>query len=85
MLSYDLPPGLPRTTVAAVPCHVPRVVIRTPVELGLRGAGNVEVLSGGRAGDLVVQKGIYQLKQTGLGKSPQGGHFLADGTWHPKH
>ena len=61
------------------------VVIRTPVELGLRGAGKVEVLAGVLAGDLVVQKGVYQLKQTGLGKPPQGGHFHADGTWHPKH
>ncbi len=60
-------------------------VIRTPVELGLRGAGNVEVLSGVLAGDYVVQKGIYQLKQTGLGKAPQGGHFHADGTWHAEH
>ncbi len=60
-------------------------VIRTPVELGLRGAGNVEVLSGVLAGDFVVQKGIYQLKQTGLGKAPQGGHFHADGTWHAEH
>lgn len=60
-------------------------VIRTPVELGLRGAGNVEVLSGVLAGDFVVQKGIYQLKHTGLGKAPQGGHFHADGTWHAGH
>ncbi len=60
-------------------------VIRTPVELGLRGAGTVEVLSGVLAGDFVVQKGIYQLKQTGLGKAPQGGHFHADGTWHAEH
>ena len=60
-------------------------VIRTPVELGLRGAGNVEVLSGVLAGDLVVQDGIYQLKQTGMGKPPKGGHFHFDGTWHPKH
>ncbi len=63
----------------------PGFVIRTPVELGLRGAGNVEVLSGVLAGDFVVQKGIYQLKQTGLGKAPQGGHFHADGTWHSEH
>lgn len=63
----------------------PNVVIRTPVELGLRGAGKIEILSGVGEGDLVVQKGIYQLKQTGLGKPPKGGHFHPDGTWHPKH
>lgn len=63
----------------------PGYVIRTPVELGLRGAGIVEVLAGVLAGDFVARKGIYQLRQTGIGKSPRGGHFHADGIWHPKH
>jgi multidrug efflux pump subunit AcrA (membrane-fusion protein) len=63
----------------------PGFVIRTPVELGLRGAGNVEVLAGVLDGDFVVQKGIYQLKQAGLGRAAQGGHFHADGTWHAEH
>lgn len=63
----------------------PDSVIRTPVELGLRGAGSVEVLSGVLEGDSVVQAGIHQLKQTGLGKAAQGGHFHADGTWHSDH
>ena len=60
----------------------PEVVIRTPVELGLRGGGQVEIISGVLAGDSVVEKGIHQLKQSGLGKAPKGGHFHADGTWH---
>ena len=62
----------------------PEVVIRTPVELGLRGGGQVEIISGVLAGDSVVEKGIHQLKQSGLGKAPKGGHFHADGTWHLK-
>ena len=62
----------------------PNVVIRTPVELGLRGGGFVEVISGLLEGDTVVDKGKHQLKQTGKGKAPKGGHFHADGTWHLK-
>jgi len=60
------------------------VVIRTPVEIGLRGGGFVEVISGLLAGDTVVDQGNHQLKQTGKGKAPKGGHFHADGTWHLK-
>ena len=60
------------------------VVIRTPVEIGLSGGGFVEVISGLLAGDAVVEQGKHQLKQTGKGKAPKGGHFHADGTWHLK-
>lgn len=60
----------------------PNVVIRTPVELGERSGGRVEVLSGVLDGDEVVLHGVHQLKQTGQGKAPEGGHFHADGTWH---
>ncbi len=63
----------------------PGIVVRTPVELGLRGAGVVEVLAGVLDGDSVVQRGVHQLKQTGLGKPPLGGHFHADGSWHEAH
>ena len=59
-----------------------RSVVRTPVELGMRAAGKVEVLAGLLDGDSVVQKGIYQLKQTGLGRTQQAGHFHADGSFH---
>ena len=60
------------------------VVIRTPVELGLSGGGFVEVIAGLLANDTVVDQGKHQLKQTGKGKAPKGGHFHADGTWHLK-
>ena len=60
----------------------PQFVIRSPVELGLRGGGRVEVLAGLLEGDSVVEKGIYQLKQLGSGKAPQAGHFHADGSFH---
>lgn len=63
----------------------PNVVIRTPIELGARSAGRVEVLAGMLEGDQLVADGIHQLKQTGLGKAPEGGHFHADGTWHSDH
>jgi RND family efflux transporter MFP subunit len=63
----------------------PNVVIRTPVELGARAAGRVEVLAGVLDGDAIVADGVHQLKQTGLGKAPDGGHFHADGTWHGEH
>ncbi|MCK5943658.1 MAG: efflux RND transporter periplasmic adaptor subunit [Planctomycetes bacterium] len=61
------------------------VVVRTPVELGARAAGRIEVLAGVLDGDQVVDAGVRQLKQTGLGKAPEGGHFHADGTWHSDH
>lgn len=61
------------------------VVIRTPVELGARAGGHVEVFSGVLDGDVVVADGVHQLKQAGLGKAPEGGHFHADGTWHEDH
>ncbi len=63
----------------------PNVVIRTPVELGSRAAGQVEVFAGVLDGDAVVADGIHQLKRTGLGKPPLGVHVHADGTWHADH
>ena len=63
----------------------PSVVIRTPVELGSRAAGQVEVFAGVLDGDAVVADGIHQLKQTGLGKPPMDVHVHADGTWHADH
>ncbi|MEM7205632.1 MAG: efflux RND transporter periplasmic adaptor subunit [Planctomycetota bacterium] len=63
----------------------PNVVIRQPVEIGARAADRVEALAGVIEGDALVADGIYQLKQTGLGKAPEGGHFHADGTWHADH
>ncbi|WP_218673745.1 efflux RND transporter periplasmic adaptor subunit, partial [Candidatus Entotheonella palauensis] len=63
----------------------PDYVIRTTIGLGDRSRGYTEVLSGVLEGDRVVCDGIHQLKNTGLGKGPSGGHFHADGTWHKEH
>lgn len=63
----------------------PDSVVRTSVELGRRSGGMVEVLAGVLEGDEVVLDGAHQLKQTGLGKAPEGGHFHADGTYHEGH
>jgi membrane fusion protein (multidrug efflux system) len=59
----------------------PDTVIRTPVSLGRRSDGWVEVLDGVIEGDQLVREGIHQLKQTGIGKATSG-HFHADGSWH---
>ena len=60
----------------------PNTVVRTAVELGLRATDRVELLSGVLDGDEIVADGVHQLKRTGLGKPPTGGHFHADGSWH---
>jgi hypothetical protein len=31
-----------------------------------------------------VLEGVYELKLAGGGKAMGGGHFHADGTWHPE-
>lgn len=63
----------------------PDSVTRTPVELGNRSGGTYEILAGVLDGDEVVLHGAHQLKQTGMGKAPEGGHFHADGTYHEGH
>lgn len=63
----------------------PDYVIRTTIAIGNRSRGLTEVISGVLEGDSVVCHGIHQLKNTGLGKAPAGGHFHADGTWHKEH
>lgn len=60
----------------------PAQVVRTPVALGRRADGWVEVLSGVGEGDEVVRAGVHQLKLLGVGKGGMKGHFHADGTWH---
>lgn len=57
-------------------------VIRTIADLGVSDGRWVEVKSGVIAGDEVVLAGVYELKLTGSGKAPEGGHFHADGTFH---
>jgi RND family efflux transporter MFP subunit len=57
-------------------------VIRTPISIGRRADGWVEVLSEVGEGDEVVMAGVHQLRLTGIGKAPANGHFHSDGTWH---
>lgn len=60
----------------------PDQVIRTPISIGRRSEGWVEVFSEVGEGDEVVVAGVHQLRLTGIGKAPANGHFHADGTWH---
>jgi multidrug efflux pump subunit AcrA (membrane-fusion protein) len=60
----------------------PAQVVRTPVSVGRRSEGWVEILSEVGEGDEVVRDGVHQLRLTGIGKAPATGHFHADGTWH---
>ncbi|MBX7246641.1 MAG: efflux RND transporter periplasmic adaptor subunit [Candidatus Sumerlaeaceae bacterium] len=60
----------------------PDEVIRVEADLGIDDGRWVVVNSGVKEGDEVVTEGVYELKLTGSGKAPQGGHFHADGTFH---
>ena len=62
----------------------PDKVIRTEADLGVSDGKWVAVQSGVREGDEVVLEGVYELKLAGSGKAAGGGHFHADGTWHPE-
>jgi multidrug efflux pump subunit AcrA (membrane-fusion protein) len=57
-------------------------VIRTDADLGAEDGRWVVVQSGVKEGDEVVVDGVYELALEGGGRSPTGGHFHADGTWH---
>jgi multidrug efflux pump subunit AcrA (membrane-fusion protein) len=61
----------------------PDQVIRLEADLGANDGVWVQVLSGLKEQDEVVVDGIYQLKLSGAGKAQLGGHFHADGTFHP--
>lgn len=61
-------------------------VIRTPVTLGRRSGGRVEILSGLDAKATIVRDGARQLAETPRADgSSKGGHFHADGTFHEDH
>ncbi len=65
----------------------PDQVVRTEADLGPTDGEWVVINSGLGEGDELVLHGIYELKlassaQGGSG-APKGGHFHADGTWHP--
>ncbi|MEZ6197135.1 MAG: efflux RND transporter periplasmic adaptor subunit [Planctomycetota bacterium] len=57
-------------------------VIRTPVTMGRRSGDLVEIIAGVGEGDELVENGVNQLRDTGLGKASVAGHFHADGTFH---
>src|SRR5688500_1197854 len=62
----------------------PDKVIRMEADLGVNDGKWVAVQSGVKAGDEVVLEGVYELKLAGGGRGAGGGgHFHADGTWHP--
>ncbi len=61
----------------------PDKAIRMEADLGVDDGKWVVVKSGVMEGDEVVLHGVYELKLTGSGKATEGGHFHADGTFHP--
>jgi multidrug efflux pump subunit AcrA (membrane-fusion protein) len=61
----------------------PAKAIRMEADLGIDDGRWVVVKSGVMEGDEVVLHGVYELKLTGSGKATEGGHFHADGTFHP--
>lgn len=58
-----------------------KVVRATPI-LGETDGHWIHVRSAVMAGHEVVLDGVYELKLTGSGKPPEGGHHHADGTFH---
>lgn len=60
----------------------PDAVERVVLDLGVSDGRWVEVLSGFREGDQLVQGGIYPLKLSQQQGGAQAGHFEADGTFH---
>lgn len=61
----------------------PDKAIRIEADLGVNDGKWVVLKSGVMKGDEVVLHGVYELKLTGSGKATEGGHFHADGTFHP--
>ena len=63
----------------------PDKVIRMEADLGISDGKWVVIKSGVKEGDEVVLDGVYELKLAGGGQGADGGgHFHADGTWHPE-
>jgi len=58
-------------------------VIRIAGEFGISDGRWIHVKAGVIEGDEIVLGGVYELKLTGSGKATAGGHFHADGTYHP--
>lgn len=64
----------------------PNTVIRTVADLGDSDGRWVEVQSGVMLGDEIVLDGVYplMLASSSSGEMQEGGHFHADGTFHPE-
>ncbi len=63
----------------------PNKVIRMEADLGISDGKWVVIKSGVTEGDEVVLDGVYELKLAGGAQGAQGGgHFHADGSWHPE-
>lgn len=56
--------------------------IRTTPALGPSDGRWIVIYDSVMEGSEVVLDGVYELKLTGSGKAPKGGHFHADGTFH---
>ena len=65
----------------------PNLAIRVEADLGVDDGRWVEIKSGVGPNDQVVLSGAYELKLATAtrGAATKGGHFHADGTFHPKH
>jgi multidrug efflux pump subunit AcrA (membrane-fusion protein) len=61
----------------------PGQVIRATPQIGMSDGRWTVIYSDVMEGDEVVLSGNYPLNLTGSGKPQEGGHFHADGTWHP--
>lgn len=61
----------------------PDQAIRIEADLGLHDGRWMVINSGVREGDEVVLNGVYQLLLATASSAQQGGHFHADGTFHP--
>jgi hypothetical protein len=65
----------------------PNKAIRVEADMGPSDGQWVVINSGLMLGDEVVLDGVYELKLAAdrSGMNQRGGHFHADGTWHPDH
>lgn len=81
-IAATLQDGLERVLFRRDPAD-PDKVIRIEADLGLDDGRWVEVKSGLRDGDEVVLAGAYELMLASSGSATKGGHFHADGTFHP--
>ena len=57
-------------------------MIRIEADLGAEDGRYVELKSGVKTGDEVVEDGAYQLMLASSAVDRRGGHFHADGTFH---